>query len=64
MDTCTVSDIKTYVIDISVAVIVVAQDIAYSNVVSRYSRTQLGYLSCIMRQADAVIVRIYVRYIS
>ena len=64
MNTCTVADIKTNVVDISVTVVVMAQYISYGNVISGYCRSEFGDLSRIMRQADAVIVRIYVRYIS
>ena len=55
-----VADIKTYVIDIAVVIVIVAQHIAGLNVLGRYGGTECRDLCCIMRQTDAIVIRIYV----
>lgn len=64
MDAGAVTYIQTYVINVTVVVVIVAQYIAYLNAVRRYGRTECGDLSCIMRQTDSVVVRIDIRYES
>ena len=36
MDACTVTDVQTYMIDITVVIVIVAQNISYLNTVRRY----------------------------
>ena len=55
-----VADIKTYVIDIAVVVVVVAQYVTDLNILGRNPCTECRDLGCIMRQTDAVVIRIYV----
>ena len=55
-----VADIKTYVIDIAVVIVIVAQYISDLNILGRYTCTESRYLRSIMRQTDTVVICIYV----
>lgn len=59
-----VTDIKTYMIDVAVVVVIVTEDIADLDGIRRYGIAECRYLRSIMRKADTVIVGIDIRDIS
>ena len=64
MNAGSVAEIKAYVVNITVAVIIVAKNVAYCNILGRYSTSQDCNLCSIMRKSDAVVISIDIGYES